>query len=67
MSNDKILKEILNDKSLKEKYWKDVNVDIENIRTASTHKNKNIKVLATLLNGDTKPMKIKNLINIYNL
>jgi len=67
MTNDRILKEILKEESLKEKYWKDVNVDIENIRTASTHKNKNIKVLATLLNGDTKPMKIKNLINIYNL
>ena len=67
MSNDKILKEILNDKSLKEKYWKGVNVDIENIGTVSTHKNKNIKVLAILLNSDTKPMKIKNIKNIYNL
>ena len=67
MSNDRILKEILNDEYLKEKYWKDVNVNNENIRTASIHKNKNVKLLATLLGDDSKSNKIKNIKNIYNL
>jgi hypothetical protein len=67
MSNDRILKEILKDEVLKDKYWKDVNVDNENIRTASMHKNKSIKLLATLLNNDSKSNKVKNIKNIYNL
>ena len=67
MSNEKILKEILREESLKEKYWKDVNVENENISTASRHKNQNIKVLAILLNDDSKPQKMKNIKNIFNL
>jgi hypothetical protein len=67
MSIDKILKEILKDKNLKEKYWKNVNIENENLRTASIHKNKNVKLLAILLNDDTRTMKIKNIKNIYNL
>tara|TARA_B110000238_G_C15843943_1_gene318080 strand:- start:133 stop:336 length:204 start_codon:yes stop_codon:yes gene_type:complete len=67
MSNNKILKDILKEKSLKDKYWKEINVDNENIKTASIHKNNNIRVLATLLNDDSKPMKIKNIKSIYNI
>ena len=67
MSKERILKEILKDKDLKERYWKDVNVDHENIRTASIHRNKNIKTLAILLNDDSKPMKINTIKNTFNL
>jgi hypothetical protein len=67
MSNNKILKEILKDEKLKEKYWKNVNIDNENINTASMHNNKNIKMLATLLSDDTKPMKIRIIKTTYNL
>ena len=67
MSNNKILKDILKENKLKDKYWKEINVDNENIKTASIHKNNNIRVLATLLNDDSKPMKIKNIKSIYNI
>lgn len=67
MSNNKILKDILKEKSLKDKYWKEINIDNENIKTASIHKNNNIRVLATLLNDYSKPMKIKNIKSIYNI
>ena len=67
MSNEKILKEILKEDSLQKKYWKDVNVGNENISTASRHKNQNIKVLAILLNDDSKQQKMKNIKNIFNL
>lgn len=68
MSNDKMLKQILKDESLKEKYWKGVNIDNENTATASNHKNNSIRVLATLLNVDTSDKnKINNIKNIYNL
>ena len=67
MNKNKILQEILNDKSLKEKYWKDVNVYQENINTAKIHKNKNIKTLAILLSDDSKAMKLKNIKNIFEI
>jgi len=67
MSNEKILKEILKEESLQKKYWKDVTVGNENISTASRHKNPNIKVLAILLNDDSKQQKMKNIKNIFNL
>lgn len=70
MDRNKILKEILNDKALCEK-WKVKDVDKLNINPVAPYHNKFVEVLAVIINENdnnlSEPMiykKIKNILNI---
>ena len=68
MTRNKLLVEILNHSELKEKYWKDEDLEKYNIKTIQGSSNKYIKALFYLIpeQPSTKFAK-SNILKIFNL
>lgn len=68
MSTDDIIKKIVNDPKLKEKYWNEVNTDLLNLNTLKTSSNKYLKSLYYLFDDcATGPLILKSILFNFNL
>jgi hypothetical protein len=67
MDKQIILREILNNKKLKEKYWPEIEPEKENLATVLHSKNKYIKSLHSLLNTDNPNVRTSEIFNFFKL
>ena len=67
MDKQVVLKEILENKELKAKYWPEIDSENENVNTLIMSKNKYVKSLNSILNTTNASVRINELFNIFNI